>query len=245
MKIIFLLLCCLLVSGCQDISVQSDKENQIVSEIITNGSNDMLSDSINDNNIVKSQDIIIDFDGDGTEDNVELSIVENEYAKVTVVLGSGKSVERRFPGWWWFVDHETGRDSLEPTIIPTCDFDDDGLKEMLIQLAFAGSSGPDREIHILKIKDNELIELPLEYKFPNNLYEQVEFTGLFENINSLCWGAQIFYDGTYPMLRVKHWDMNTSDRDGAWYMDCVFSGQHWIVQRLTWSKLLRYESDIE
>ena len=54
-------------------------------------------------------------------------MVDKDYAKLTVTLGSGKTIDGEIPGWWWFVDNETGRDSLEPAV-PVCDFDGVGTK---------------------------------------------------------------------------------------------------------------------
>ena len=230
MRIVIMLLCCFLLSGCQsDTLLPAMSQDDVQAE-----------ETLADNQPEKA---IVDFDGDRLEDTVELSITDKEHAKAAVTLGCGETLEKEFPGWWWFVDYETGCDSLEPTCVPICDFDDDGKYEILIQLAFAGSSGPSREIHILKIENNQLVELPLDYEFPNISYypDEIEFISQFKNINDHCFGAQIIRgDDNEPLLRVRHDDSATSNYDGSWYIDCVFSGQGWTVQRLTWSRIFTY-----
>ena len=186
-----------------------------------------------------------DFDGDGIEDAAALSMADKDYAKLTVTLGSRKTIEKEIPGWWWFVDNETGRDSLEPADVPVCDFDGDGKDEMLIQLAFAGSSGQSREIHILGVKNDELFELPLDYIFPDisDLPDKTDYLSQFKDINYNCSGAQIVRgDDDRPLLRVRQYDLATSNYDGSWYVDCAFTGQGWAVKRVTWSRVFTYGS---
>ena len=137
MRVFIALLCCLMLSGCQHGVSLPAADNAEAAETAV--------ESIEEPAYKK----FTDFDGDGIEDAAALSMADKDYAKLTVTLGSGKTIEKEIPGWWWFVDNETGRDSLEPTDVPVCDFDGDGKDEMLMQLAFAGSSGQSREIHIL------------------------------------------------------------------------------------------------
>ena len=114
---------------------------------------------------------------------------------------------------------------------------------MLIQLAFAGSSGPSREIHIFKVENDKLVELPLDYIFPDisDQPDKIEFISQFKNINDHCFGAQIIRgDDNEPLLRVRQDDLVTSNYYGSWYIDCVFSGHDWVVQRLTWSRVFTY-----
>lgn len=144
MRVFIALLCCLMLSGCQH-SASLPAADKVETEDMAEWDTEKPADGK-----------IIDFDGDGIEDAAALSIVDKDYAKLTVTRGRGKTLEEEIPGWWWFVDHETGRDSLEPTDVPVCDFDGDGKDEMLIQLAFAGSSGPSREIHIFKVENDNL-----------------------------------------------------------------------------------------
>lgn len=233
MRVFIALLCCLMLSGCQhDVSLPA-ADNAKAAETAV--------ESIEEPAYKK----FTDFDGDGIEDAVALSIVDKDYAKLTVTLGSGKTIEKEIQGWWWFVDNETGRDSLEPADVPVCDFDGDGKDEMLMQLAFAGSSGQSREIHIFGVKNDELFELPLDYIFPDisDLPDKTDYLSQFKDINDNCLGAQIVRgDDDRPLLRVRQYDLATSNYDGSWYVDCAFTGQGWAVKRVTWSRVFTYGS---
>lgn len=228
MRIFIVLLCCFLLAGCQ-YSASLPAADKVETEDMTERDTEKPADGK-----------IIDFDGDGIEDAAALSIVDKDYAKLTVTLGSGKTIEKEIQGWWWFVDNETGRDSLEPADVPVCDFDGDGKDEMLMQLAFAGSSGQSREIHILGVKNDELFELPLDYIFPDisDLPDKTDYLSQFKDINDNCLGAQIVRgDDDRPLLRVRQYDLATSNYDGSWYVDCAFTGQGWAVKRVTWSRV--------
>ena len=114
MRIFIVLLCCFLLSGCQ-YSASLPAADKVETEDMAERDTEKPADGK-----------IIDFDGDGIEDAAALSMADKDYAKLTVTLGSGKTLEKEIQGWWWFVDNETGRDSLEPTNVPVCDFDGDG-----------------------------------------------------------------------------------------------------------------------
>lgn len=233
MRIFIVLLCCFLLSGCQ-YSASLPAADKVETEDMAERDTEKPADGK-----------IIDFDGDGIEDAAALSIVDKDYAKLTVTRGRRKTLEEEIPGWWWFVDHETGRDSLEPTDVPVCDFDGDGKDEMLIQLAFAGSSGPSREIHIFKVENDKLVELPLDYIFPDisDLPDKTDYLSQFKDINDNCLGAQIVRgDDDRPLLRVRQYDLATSNYDGSWYVDCAFTGKGWAVKRVTWSRVFTYGS---
>lgn len=228
MRVFIALLCCLMLSGCQH-SASLPAADKVETEDMAERDTEKPADGK-----------IIDFDGDGIEDAAALSIVDKDYAKLTVTRGRGKTLEEEIPGWWWFVDHETGRDSLEPADVPVCDFDGDGKDEMLMQLAFAGSSGPSREIHIFKVENDKLVELPLDYIFPDisDLPDKTDYLSQFKDINDNCLGAQIVRgDDDRPLLRVRQYDLATSNYDGSWYVDCAFTGQGWAVKRVTWSRV--------
>lgn len=231
MRVFIALLCCLMLSGCQH-SASLPAADKVETEDMAERDTEKPADGK-----------IIDFDGDGIEDAAALSIVDKDYAKLTVTRGSGKTLEKEIQGWWWFVDKETGRDSLEPADVPVCDFDGDGKDEMLMQLAFGGSSGQSREIHIFGVKNDELFELPLDYIFPDisDLPDKTDYLSQFKDINDNCLGAQIIRgDDNEPLLRVRQDDLVTSNYYGSWYIDCVFSGHDWVVQRLTWSRVFTY-----
>lgn len=228
MRVFIALLCCLMLSGCQHGVSLPAADNAEAAETAV--------ESIEEPAYKK----FTDFDGDGIEDAAALSMADKDYAKLTVTLGSGKTIEKEIQGWWWFVDNETGRDSLEPTDVPVCDFDGDGKDEMLIQLAFAGSSGPSREIHIFKVENDKLVELPLDYILPDisDLPDKTDYLSQFKDINDNCLGAQIVRgDDDRPLLRVRQYDLATSNYDGSWYVDCAFTGQGWAVKRVTWSRV--------
>ena len=211
MRIFIVLLCCFLLSGCQ-YSASLPAADKVETEDMSERDTEKPADGK-----------IIDFDGDGIEDAATLSIVDKDYAKLTVTRGRGKTLEEEIPGWWWFVDHEIGRDSLEPTDVP-----------------FAGSSGPSREIHIFKVENDKLVELPLDYIFPDisDLPDKTDYLSQFKDINDNCLGTQIVRgDDDRPLLRVRQYDLATSNYDGSWYVDCAFTGQGWAVKRVTWSRV--------
>ena len=233
MRVFISLLCCLMLSGCQHGVSLPAADNAEAAETAV--------ESIEEPAYKK----FTDFDGDGIEDAAALSMADKDYAKLTVTLGSGKTIEKEIQGWWWFVDNETGRDSLESADVPVCDFDGDGKDEMLMQLAFAGSSGQSREIHIFGVKNDELVELPLDYLFPDisDLPDKTDYLSQFKDINDNCLGAQIVRgDDDRPLLRVRQYDLATSNYDGSWYVDCAFTGQGWAVKRVTWSRVFTYGS---
>ena len=101
MRVFIALLCCLMLSGCQH-SASLPAADKVETEDMSERDTEKPADGK-----------IIDFDGDGIEDAAALSIVDKDYAKLTVTRERGKTLEEEIPGWWWFVDHETGRDSLE------------------------------------------------------------------------------------------------------------------------------------
>ena len=213
MRVFIALLCCLMLSGCQH-SASLPAADKVETEDMAEWDTEKPADGK-----------IIDFDGDGIEDAAALSIVDKDYAKLTVTRGRGKTLEEEIPGWWWFVDHETGRDSLEPTDVPVCDFDGDG---------------PSREIHIFKVENDKLVELPLDYIFPDisDLPDKTDYLSQFKDINDNCLGTQIVRgDDDRPLLRVRQYDLATSNYDGSWYVDCAFTGQGWAVKRVTWSRV--------
>ena len=85
MRVFIALLCCLMLSGCQH-SASLPAADKVETEDMAEWDTEKPADGK-----------IIDFDGDGIEDAAALSIVDKDYAKLTVTRGRGKTLEKKFP----------------------------------------------------------------------------------------------------------------------------------------------------
>ena len=185
---------------------------------------------------------IIDFDGDGLADSASIQAENNEYAKLTVALGNGEVIEKKYDGWWWPQDAVTGNSdaSGNPIEAQAGDFDEDGNADILISLLYGGSSGENRVVHVLYLENGELSEYPTNY-VESNVSFDIDKELL--DFGADCMGVWPVSSDTGTFLRIREYTPEMAESDSALYFDVAWNGDGWLIQSVNTGKAYSYEVD--
>jgi hypothetical protein len=192
------------------------------------------------NDVAQAAAAIIDFDGDRLADSASIQAENNEYAILTVTLGNGEVLEKKYDGWWWPQDTVTGNADAtgNPIAAQAGDYDGDGNADILISLLYGGSSGENRVVHVLRVENGELSEYPTNYVESDASYD---IDKELLDFGADCMGAWSVSEDAGACLRIREYTPEMAESDSALYFDVAWNGDGWLIKSANTGKAYSYE----
>jgi len=165
---------------------------------------------------------IVDLDGDGLADTVNLENKSNVYDNgdgnlhISVILSSGREYEGNdFPGDWY-----------NPVPI-FADMDGDGRDDIILPLEYYGSNYGATDVYVLRVQDDALSLMSFGVNYIQNDAIAEEQPQSFYDYNYPCIGCSVISNDGVNLLRIRY--LIDDDQNTAWYVDAQWNGEGWFI----------------
>ncbi|HBN83460.1 MAG TPA: hypothetical protein DDZ89_06405, partial [Clostridiales bacterium] len=159
-------------------------------------------------------------DGDDSTDLISIKY-DSTKATLTVYFEDGTLVTKS-------IGHNSDVSWASPYLLTTGDFDRDGKSEIVFAPAIFGSNYGAKDLYILRLEDNKLVEMPQNYVEDTTIKDIPSKT---LNYEYMCINISVIDTDDGQLLRIRY--LINPHENTAWYVDVFWNGQAWQVENIS------------